>query len=209
MITFITAAVVFGLSAGFSPGPLLTLVIAQTLGHGVREGIKVSLAPLVTDIPIICLALLLLSRLSHFHAVLGWISIAGGVFVMYLAFGTLRAKGPGTGAAEAKAQSLGKGIAVNALSPHPYIFWITVGSPIILKAAQESFVSALSFIFCFLACLVGSKIFVAVIVGRTRNALAGKAYRYVMVLLGLLLIAFALFLIRDGLSLLKIFPKAP
>lgn len=128
---------------------------------------------------------------------------------MYLAFSTLRAKGPGSGAVKAKAQSLGKGIAVNALSPHPYIFWITVGSPIILKAAQESFASALAFIFCFLACLVGSKIFAAVIVGKTRNALAGKAYRYVMVLLGLLLIAFALFLIRDGLSLLKIFPKAP
>ncbi len=209
MITFVTAAAVFGLSAGFSPGPLLALVVAQTLKHGVREGIKVSLAPLVTDVPVICLALFLISRLSHIHAVLGWISIAGGLFVMYLAFGTLRAKTPVGNAAGTQAQSLGKGIAVNALSPHPYIFWITVGSPIVLKARQESLAASLAFIICFFACLIGAKIFVAFIVGKTRNALTGKVYRYIMVLLGLFLVVFALFLIRDGLALLNIFPKAP
>ncbi len=209
MITFVTAAVVFGLSAGFSPGPLLTLVIAQTLGHGVREGVKVALAPLITDIPIICLAVFLLSFLAHVHSVLGWISVAGGLFVIYLAWGTLRARGPGANVTDGQARSLGKGIAVNALNPHPYIFWITVGSPIILKARQESLAAALAFVLCFFACLVGSKILVAVVVGKTRRALTGKAYRYIMVLLGLFLFVFALLLIRDGLTLLNIPVKFP
>ncbi|MDY6953588.1 MAG: LysE family translocator, partial [Thermodesulfobacteriota bacterium] len=45
--------IVLGLSAGFAPGPLLALVISQTLRHNAVEGLKVALAPLVTDLPII------------------------------------------------------------------------------------------------------------------------------------------------------------
>jgi threonine/homoserine/homoserine lactone efflux protein len=55
MITGMTSAVLsgaaLGLSAGVTPGPLLALVIAQTLTHGPREGGKVALAPLLTDAP--------------------------------------------------------------------------------------------------------------------------------------------------------------
>ena len=52
MFSALTAGILLGLSAGFAPGPLLTLVIAQTLKHNVREGIKVALAPLISDFPI-------------------------------------------------------------------------------------------------------------------------------------------------------------
>jgi len=39
------------------PRPLLALVLAQTLRHGAREGCKIALTPLVTDAPIIIVAL--------------------------------------------------------------------------------------------------------------------------------------------------------
>ena len=48
--------VVFGLAAGLMPGPLLALVIQQTLRHGPGEGIKVAAAPLLTDLPIVAAA---------------------------------------------------------------------------------------------------------------------------------------------------------
>ena len=46
MIALLTAAAVYGLSAGFSPGPLLALVIAQTIRFGFREGARAAMAPL-------------------------------------------------------------------------------------------------------------------------------------------------------------------
>jgi threonine/homoserine/homoserine lactone efflux protein len=64
MAVFLIAGIILGFSAGFSPGPLLTLVISQTLKHGVKEGIKVAFAPLVTDLPIIFLAVFVLTRLA-------------------------------------------------------------------------------------------------------------------------------------------------
>ena len=61
MIGLISAGLVYGLSAGFSPGPLMALVISQTLKHGIREGAKVAMAPLITDLPIILVSLLVLT----------------------------------------------------------------------------------------------------------------------------------------------------
>jgi threonine/homoserine/homoserine lactone efflux protein len=45
--------IVLGLSAGLSPGPLMTLVVAESLKGGASAGIRIALAPLVTDAPII------------------------------------------------------------------------------------------------------------------------------------------------------------
>ena len=206
MIPLIGAAAVLGLSAGFSPGPLLTLVIAQSIRYGTREGIKVAIAPLVTDAPIIAVSVLIVSRLAGIHSALGIISMAGGLFVLYLAWETFRAEHPSSGMPQVRAGSIARGIAVNALSPHPYIFWITVGAPIVIR---ESPLWAVLFIVSFLVCLIGAKVLVAFLVGRSKKLLTGKIYRLIMVSLGIALFIFALALIRDGLKLSGIMTKFP
>ena len=75
-VTAALAGAAFGLSAGITPGPLLALVIAQTLAHGPREGGKVALAPLLTDSPIILGALLLTSSAASHGTLLGEIGRA-------------------------------------------------------------------------------------------------------------------------------------
>jgi threonine/homoserine/homoserine lactone efflux protein len=62
MITAFASGVLLGLSAGLSPGPMLALVLAQTLRRGPREGCKIALTPLVTDPPIILVTLALASN---------------------------------------------------------------------------------------------------------------------------------------------------
>ena len=75
----IGAGTLFGLSGGFSPGPLLVLVISETLRHGLRVGIMVAITPLLTDFPVMLVAILLLNQLTHFDLLLGGISLAGAV----------------------------------------------------------------------------------------------------------------------------------
>ncbi len=53
MTAFLLQGIVLGFAAGISPGPMLGLVISQTLRYGWRAGNLVALAPLFTDIPII------------------------------------------------------------------------------------------------------------------------------------------------------------
>ena len=202
MILILFEGVVLGLSAGISPGPLLTVVISQTLRHGVKEGIRVAMAPLITDLPIVILATFVLSRLTNFRPLLGSISLVGGLFLLYLTYGSFQTRQLDGGVQDGKPQSLSKGIVVNALSPHPYLFWISVGAPIVIKAWAESPIAAILFVVVLYACLVGSKVVLAILVGKSRPLLLGRAYGHIMRVLGFLLLIFALLLFRDGLKLL-------
>ncbi len=193
---------VFGLAAGIAPGPLLALVVSETVRHGTAAGVRVALAPLVTDLPIIAASLLLLGAIASRGTLLGAIGLAGSIFVFYLGWENLRL---GTVELEAPAgvsRSFRRGVAVNALSPHPYLFWLTVGGPITTGALAHGVAPAAAFVGSFYLLLVGSKMVLALAVGRTRGLLKGRAYLLTMRLLGLLLCLLAALLLRDGVRLL-------
>jgi threonine/homoserine/homoserine lactone efflux protein len=207
MLSYLAQGTLFGLAAGFAPGPLLALVVSETLRYGTGAGVRAALAPLASDLPIVVVTLFLLSRFSHLEAVLGGLTIAGAFFVFYLGWENLRC--PGDDSADrhghAPSSSFRKGVAVNALSPHPYLFWFSVGGPITMRAYGGGFLDAAAFVVPFYFFLVGTKVALAVAVGRSRNFLRGRAYITVMRGLGLLLCLLALLLLRDGLKLAGLF----
>lgn len=202
MIEFLSAGMLLGLAAGFAPGPLLVLVISETLKHNIKAGIKVSIAPLITDVPIILISLLILNRLADFKPILGCISIFGGLFILYLAYESLKTRGVALNLSSVSSNSFRKGVITNALNPHPYIFYMTVGAPIIFKGINQNFLSALSFVGIFLLFLVGSKVVLAMVVERSRAFLKGRVYIWAMRTLGTLLLFFSMVLFRDGFGLL-------
>jgi threonine/homoserine/homoserine lactone efflux protein len=204
MINFLAIGTILGLSAGFAPGPLLTLVISETLQHDIKSGVKVALAPIITDLPIIILTLLILAELSNFHTLLGIISLTGGFFILFMGYESIRTKGVELNLHEKKPKSLTKGILANALNPHPYLFWLSVGAPTMTKAMSLSIFAPLAFIFSFYVLLVGSKILLAIMVGKSKSFLGGNVYIYTMRFLGLILCFLAFVLFRDGLRLLEI-----
>ncbi|MCG7869591.1 MAG: LysE family transporter, partial [Candidatus Thiodiazotropha taylori] len=93
MLTSLTSGLILGISAGLAPGPLLTLVVSETLQHNIGSGIRVALAPLITDLPIILVMLFIVNELSSMQPVLGLISLLGGCFVFYLGYQNIRVKG--------------------------------------------------------------------------------------------------------------------
>jgi len=204
MLHFLTIGTVLGLSAGFAPGPLLTLVITETLQHDIKAGIKVALSPILTDLPIIILTIFVLSKLSNFHGVLGAITILGGCFVLYIGYQCISTQGVELNLDEKKPKSLIKGALTNALSPHPYLFWFSVGAPTMTKAMNLNHIAPAAFILGFYSFLIGSKVFLAILVGKSKTFLSGTTYIYTMRFLGLTLCLLAMFLFYDGLSLLKL-----
>jgi threonine/homoserine/homoserine lactone efflux protein len=204
ILSTLGSGVVLGLSAGLTPGPLLTLVVAQSVRHGAREGMKVALAPFLTDVPTILLSVLVLRRLSRLGPVLGVVSLVGTFFVLYLAWESFSARRVEVTGPDADPKSLRRGMLVNLFNPNVYVFWLTVGGPIILKAWGQTPLAAVGFLVCLLGCLVGCKMTLAVIVGRSRHLLAGRGYLIVMRTLGVLLVLFALLMFRDGLRLLGV-----
>jgi len=202
MINFFTIGALLGLSAGIAPGPLLALVISETFCHDVKAGIKVALTPVITDAPVITLSLFMSASLSEFNLFLGFISLAGGTFVFYLGIENIRSQGADIEITDAPSMAFKKGILANALSPHPYLFWFTVGAPILTKAMQQNTFCVGSFISGFYVLLIGSKIMIAVISGKSKTFLTGKTYIYIMRALGVILCMFAGLLIKDGIQLM-------
>jgi len=197
--TFLISGVVFGLSSGLIPGPLLTLVITETLKHGIREGIKISIVPLLSDLPIVLVTILILTRLSDIRPALGIISILGTIFLFYLAIESLSFRGSEIDA-EAKPQSVKKGVITNLLNPNPYIFWLSIGAPTVVKSMDIGLLSASLFIFFFYFSLVGSKIIVAFVTGRSRHFLKSGNFIYTIRALGLVLLIFAALFLKNALG---------
>lgn len=193
------AAAVFGLSAGFAPGPLMALVIAQTLRYGVKEGVLAAAAPILTDLPIITVSFIVLERLAQVGPAVGLISTLGGGYLFYLAYDTFKIEPVTLAEAANRPQSLKKGLIVNALNPHPYIFWITVGIPFILRALPGDPWAPLWFFPTFFGLLIGSKMALALIIGRFRSFLQGRIYLTIMRILALALAVLALRLFGDAL----------
>ena len=199
--------VMFGLAAGFAPGPLMALVITQTLRHNTREGALVALAPLLVDAPIIVASLILVNQVVAIEPLLGVLASAGGLYVLYLAYETARSSPVVADPSAAQPRSLRKAILVNALNPHPYVFWTTVGAPLVIRTHDGNPTAAWGFILSFYLFLVGTKALIAVMIGRFRSFLAGRAYVIMMRVLGIVLAGFAIVLFRDALSLLGILTR--
>ncbi|WP_052888376.1 LysE family translocator [Thermogemmatispora carboxidivorans] len=212
MLTALILGISYGFTAGITPGPMLGLVITQTLQRGWRAGNLVALAALITDLPIIVLAVLLISQLPP--SALDWLAVAGGLFVLYLGGETAltayryahsaspsQALSPSVSATAASGTVLWRAVLTNALNPHPYLFWGTVGAQLLIRNYEEQGVGGpILLLLGFYAFLVGSKLAVAFAVSRSRHWFQGPLYRRALLLSALLLIALGLLLLAEGVS---------
>ncbi len=201
-LAFVVSGAVFGLAAGFAPGPLLALVLARSVRYGAREGVKVAVAPLVSDPPIILLAVVIFARVATTDAILGAVALAGGGFLVYLAVEIVRAPPAPGRDRPGRAGSLLRGVAANLLNPHPYLFWMTVGAPTVISARAAGGAAPAGFLAAMYGCLIGAKVLVAVAGGQGRAHLAGRSYVFILRLLAAALAAIGLLSVWDGLGYL-------
>jgi threonine/homoserine/homoserine lactone efflux protein len=191
--------VALGLAAGVAPGPLLALVLGAALERGFKAGARVAAAPLLSDAPVVLLSVLVLEGLPD--ALVAGCSIAGGAFVAYLGIQELRSAPPAPrperpGAAR---RDLLRAAWVNLLNPHPWLFWLGVGGPLLVRAADRSHWAAAAFLFGFYGLMVGTKVALAgaVAAGR-RRLLAGRGYAIAVRATGVMMLAVGALLAIEG-----------
>jgi threonine/homoserine/homoserine lactone efflux protein len=84
---YIAQGIGYGFAAAVQPGPLQTYLISQALMKGWRKSLPAAFAPLLSDGPIIALCLFVLSQVPSWLQ--RFLYIAGGLFVLYLAYGPI------------------------------------------------------------------------------------------------------------------------
>jgi threonine/homoserine/homoserine lactone efflux protein len=159
MWLYLIQGVGYGLAAASQPGPFQTYLVSQTMIRGWKRTLPAALAPLLSDGPIIALCLLVLSQVPDWMK--RFLYLAGGLFVLYLAYGAFKAwwdfKSQALQPESAGGQGLFKATLTNILNPSPYIYWTLVTGPILIKGWQESPISGISFLagfyFTMVVCL--------------------------------------------------------
>ena len=182
-----------GLGAGLAPGPLLALVVTTSLARGFYAGLRVALSPLVTDSIMIAVSVLLVRELPARAA--GVLGVVGGLYVVWLGIGALREEPVAMEAADGP-DPLRRGALINLLSPHPWLFWLTVGGSVVVAAWSEAPAYAVVFVVSFFTVMIGTKAVIAAVVASGRKALTERglhrAHRVagaLLLLTGLLLAA--------------------
>jgi threonine/homoserine/homoserine lactone efflux protein len=198
--TYLLSGLSLGLSAAASPGPYQAYTIGLTLRSGWRRALPAAAAPLVTDGPIIALVLLVLTRVPA--EFLRLIQIAGGGFVLYLAWKTLQAyrqfQPDAVISSSENRRSLWHAVLMNFLSPGPYIFWSLMAGPTLLRGWNQSPLLGLSFIGGFYLALVGGMLLLILVFGAARG-LGTRVNRAMLGLSALALLGFGVFQLWQGL----------
>jgi threonine/homoserine/homoserine lactone efflux protein len=201
MWLYILQGIGFGFAAAAQPGPLQTYIISQAITKGWKKSLPAAFAPLVSDGPIIVVCLLVLRQLPDaFQKVL---YIAGGLFVLYLAFGAYKSWRdfesqlaiPESGVE----QSLLKAALVNLLAPGAYIFWSLVTGPILIAGWRETPAFGIAFMLGFYLTFVLCLMLMIFIFGAMQN-LGQKVRRALVGASAIALLCFGLYQLWLGIG---------
>jgi threonine/homoserine/homoserine lactone efflux protein len=104
----------------------------------------------------------------------------------------------------------------NLTNPNPYVFWLAIGVPTLQQASEVGTGAVVAFISALYTCLVGSMTLLAYLAGwgtalsrceaRRGQTSAWTAYRITLRALSLMLLAFAVSFLLDGIESLRSAP---
>jgi threonine/homoserine/homoserine lactone efflux protein len=206
VIYFLIKGAGLGLTAGVSPGPLMTLLLAESLRGGWPAGFRVSIAPLVTDSVLVSLAVLVAAPLPPWGIAV--ISVVGGAILMWMGWSTARSRpaepmagAQPSGVGASAGNPLSKAIATNMLNPQAFIFWLTVGGPELLEAYETWGVSGpLVFMGAFFAVMISINFALAFSISRGRHLLSGAGYQWTLRGAGLILVGLGIWRVWAGVA---------
>ncbi len=156
MAPYLIFGMTYAFAAAVQPGPFLTYLVSQTLTNGWRRTIPAAFAPLISDIPIITLVLLVLSRMPNW--LVQGLQIAGGIFLLYLAQGAFKnwrnyEKETQKGNNSIR-QTVLKAALINFLNPAPYIGWSLVMGPLLIKGWRQAPINGIALMAGFYSILI-------------------------------------------------------
>jgi threonine/homoserine/homoserine lactone efflux protein len=196
MSTYLILGMAYAFAAAVQPGPLQTYLISQTLSHGWRRTLPAAFCPLISDGPVIVLVLLVLSRVPVWLAQA--LRLAGGLYVLYLAWGAVKAwRGYDAADMAPAPSSLLRAALVNVLNPNPYISWSLVLGPLLLKAWRQAPADGVALLAGFYGTMVLSLVGTIALFATARN-LGPRVTRVLIGLSALALACFGCYLLWSG-----------
>ena len=197
---YLVAAFVLGTLAGAAPGPYTTMVIGTSLQRGFREGVKLAMVPLVTDILPLLLTVFILDALNW--TALTLLGITGGTVIAMVGVRFIRHHGPPAmeGDEPFQSASFGHAAASTFFSPAPWFFWLVVAGPLMVASLEVSTTLGILFAAVLFATNIATATLLAWAVSHSRKLIAPSFRDRVLQVTGAVLVVAGVFLVWQSME---------
>ena len=198
------AGATLGLVEGIKPGPLLTMVIRETLSGGLRAGLWTAAAPIFTDGPLVVFSLFAAAWIATNPSALLLITVAGAIFLAKMGYECFGLEPPDLDAdSPPPSGSFFRGVITNLLNPNVYVFWFLIGGPLMAKHADEEILAPVAYAITFLVTIMLTKATIAYFIHRASGKISPNAYRRLLALCGIVMIGFSLYYATEAYTLFQ------
>lgn len=182
-----------GVVEGIKPGPLLTMVVRETLSGGLRAGLWTAAAPLFSDGPLIALSLVASAWIATNGSILLAITVAGAVFLAKMGVDCFNMDVPNLAddAVVPPTGSFARGITTNLLNPNVYVFWFLIGGPLMAGVVEEEILAPVAYALSFLFSIIVTKAAIAYIIYRASEGISTTTYRRLLAGCGVVMFGFS------------------
>jgi len=198
------AGATLGLVEGIKPGPLLTMVIRETLSGGLRAGLWTAAAPIFTDGPLVIFSLFAAAWIATNPSALLLITLAGAIFLAQMGYECFGLEPPNMEEdAPPPTGSFLRGVITNLLNPNVYVFWFLIGGPLMASAADEEILAPIAYAITFLVTIMLTKATIAYAIHRASGNISATVYRRLLAVCGIVMIGFSLYYAMQAYGLLQ------
>jgi threonine/homoserine/homoserine lactone efflux protein len=183
-----------GLTGALAPGPTLVATINASLGGDWMAGLKISLGHVVVETAIFFLIVLGLASIASPYTTA--IAVIGGIALVVFGVMTIRGSRTATlrtAPGDVVASAYLAGLVTSAANPYFWIWWLSVGSALLIAALGGGLLFAVVFMIGHWCADAGWYTFVSVGVAKGRSILKESTYHRIMVVCGIFLVLFGLY----------------
>jgi len=198
LVSMLAVGFVIGLTGALAPGPTLVATIQASLRGDWKTGLKISLGHIVVETAIFLLIVLGLAAIAQPYTAL--IAVIGGIALIVFGILTLRGSRDASlsvvsqeASGKAASNPYMTGLLTSAANPYFWIWWLSVGSTMVIAGLEGGLILAGAFMIGHWAADTGWYTLVSTGVSQGRTILSDRTYQVVMAACGVFLILFGLY----------------
>ena len=192
MLAYLIKGLGLGIYAGLLPGPTQAFILSKTVRNGWQRSLLLALVPLVSDLPIALLFCLFVSTFSP--KIITYIQIVGGAYLIYLGIQTWIStrKDIVEDVKEEEPRGFWQTVGINLGNPNVYVFWGTIGAPIVVSGWGNSPAWGMAFVVGMYSMLILVTAATILLFGLT-GSFSGAVRRWILLALAVVVIGFGIY----------------
>ncbi|MFC1860424.1 LysE family transporter [Chloroflexota bacterium] len=190
MLTALGTVVITSLSGVMAPGPMFTMTLAKSY-KSPWAGVQVSLGHAVIEVPLILVIYFGVAQFFQNIVVQLVLSVLGGGMIIWMGIGLFRTRKEVTrGGKDTSYSAFVAGIIMSGLNPFFLVWWVTVGSLLLMTFLEFSPHGLILFITVHWLCDLAWLSLVSFVVYKTHSFLAQRLQEWIFIVLSIALLYF-------------------